>query len=498
MDRKKFIEQVRNGAATFRVDDVRVLFPGSELSGSGQIDLSADGFGLDLRLPEGAEAPRMRGGVLTKKDFGTLEGVIDHDLRFEVKNLPRFHEYSSHNGRLTLRYDLDSIELSPTGSDIQTYDQIRRRLELLESVEALPDNGPHEIASSKGKEASNVTFSGLLLGFKLIARNAATHFEERNDFLGTRTSTQSDTQCGRLSDDWDYGLIQRGEHVEFHLCLRDGRKSTDADQDLVTLDAFLKAIAFIHGQHAWPFTLEFRRDHRLHTDRVRPPRIAKRSPHQPFNERIWFNSVVGNLKWDFGTALQKAYAFFRKKNAVSDEVSNLLFLCREAAGRDANMTITNIALCSFLDSALNLVLKEHVEIGGAERAAKFNDARSALLDFVSLKITPTTSEDDPWMRFGSIISNSEFAAAREKFRAVGECLGLQWDGGWGEIYKFWAKWRPRIVHRGTVGSDSEEEIAAEFNIGSRVVGAIHMLVLKLMRYEGIMVSSTFEDQFRRI
>src|SRR5205823_1898722 len=185
-----------------------------------------------------------------------------------------------------------------------------------------------------------------------------------------------------------------------HLQLKSGRKSTDPSQDLAVLDAFLKAIAFIHGQHAWPFTLQFRRDHKLITDQVRPPKVAKCSPHQPFNERIWFNAVVGNLQWDFGLALQKAYAFFRQNNQLTAEVSELLFLCREAAGGDAHTTISNIALCSLLDSAVNLVFEEKVERREAEAMTEFNDARSTLLGFIAEKVTTVgRAGKEVWKRF---------------------------------------------------------------------------------------------------
>jgi hypothetical protein len=234
------------------------------------------------------------------------------------------------------------------------------------------------------------------------------------------------------------------------------------------------------------------------TDRVRPPKVANCSPHQPFNERIWFNAVVGNLQWDFGMALQKAYAFFREENLTA-EVSKLLFLCREAAGGDAHTTISNIALCSLLDSAVNLLFEERIERRRTEAIAEFNDARSKLLGFIAEKIaTVGRAGKEAWKRFHAIVTNSEFYTARERFRAVGEYLGLRWEGDWQEIYRFWARWRPRVVHRGTAGNEKEEGIAAEFNVGSRVIGAIHMLVLKLMDYEEIMVSSTFEDQVRKI
>ncbi len=498
MDRKEFIEHIRRGSGKFRVDEIKISFPNVEVHGSGVLEVLEHRFRLYVRLPNGAIPPEMPREVVSQKEFGALQGIIDHDLSFEAKNVPPHHQHSGHNGRSTLRYNLDAIELSPVGSDNQTYEEIRRSLERLESSGASQET-TSEAEPSQQQHASSVTFSGLLRGFKLIARNAGTTIVERNDFLGERKSRRNDTQCGDLSGDWEYGLIERGEDVEFHLRSKSGCKSPDANQDLQSLHAFLGALAFIHGQHAWPFTLEFRRDGKLITDRVRAPKIAKRSPHQPFNERIWFNAVAGNFEWDFGMALQKAYAFFSQENQLTAEVSTLLFLCREAAGGDAHGTISNIALCSLLDSAVNLVFEQKVEHQQTEAVKAFDDARSKLLAFIAENIENVgRAAEKAWRRFQTIATNSEFYAAREKFRSVGEHLGFKWEGDWQEIFRFWGKWRPRLVHRGTGGDDDSEPAATHFNIGSRVIGAIHMLVLKLMGYEGVMVSSTFEDQVRKI
>jgi hypothetical protein len=424
MNRQEFIRDVRAGADNFRVDQVGITFPDHAVRGSGTLKLSPEGFSLELRLADGVSVPSWRGGVLTRKDFGSAEGFIEHDLRFEIKNMPPYRRHLQSNGASTLTYHVDAVELAPSGSDTQTYDEIREILRRLESPEE--GEAAQMRASSDADEASCVTFSGLLRGFKLIARNGGTTIEERNDFLGTTTTSLSDTQHGDLSDEWEYGLIERGEDVEFHLRLKEASKSRSSEADLAVLRAFLEAVAFIHGQHAWPFTLEFRRDGRLITDRVRQPKIPKRSPHQPFNERIWFNSRVGNIRWNFGTTLQKAYAFFRREDELSAEVKKLLFLCREAAAGDTHRTISNIALCSLLDSAVNLVFEQKVEKQLTERLEAFNFARSKLLHVIAEHIaTAAHAAKEAWSRFESIVRNSDFYAAREKFRAVGEHLGLR-------------------------------------------------------------------------
>ena len=208
---------------------------------------------------------------------------------------------------------------------------------------------------------------------------------------------------------------------------------------------------------------------------------------------------MGNVQWDFNTALSKVFTFFSAQNELAAEVTQLLFLVREAAGPGTHTTITNIAMCSLLDSTVNLVFEEEIQRRETEALTAFNQARSELLAFITEQSRGANSpKGQAWNRFEAIIKKAEFCAAREKFRLVGEYLGLKWEGDWQEIFRFWARWRPKLVHRGSASDDSADSVAAQFNIGSSVVGAIHMLVLKLMGYEGLMVNSTFEDKVRTI
>src|SRR5205807_5690451 len=98
-----------------------------------------------------------------------------------------------------------------------------------------------------------------------------------------------------------------------------------------------------------------------------------------------------------------------------------------------------------LDSAVNLVFENRVERDDDERVIEFNAARSTLLGFITAKIaTVSGASKEAWKRFHSIITNSESESAREKFRAVGDYIGLKWEDFWDDIYRFWAKWRPRF------------------------------------------------------
>ncbi len=100
--------------------------------------------------------PEWRGGILTRKDFGSGQGVIEHDLPFKVRNLPPYQQHSINNGASTLSYIVDSIELSPTGSDTQTDDQIREMLQRLESAEPR-EAAPAGITSEKDERRAAET-----------------------------------------------------------------------------------------------------------------------------------------------------------------------------------------------------------------------------------------------------------------------------------------------------------------------------------------------------
>jgi hypothetical protein len=73
MDRKEFIEQVRRGGGKFRVDEIRISFPSAEVCGSGMLEVLDHRFWLYLRQPKDAVPPEMPHGVVTQKDFGSLQ-----------------------------------------------------------------------------------------------------------------------------------------------------------------------------------------------------------------------------------------------------------------------------------------------------------------------------------------------------------------------------------------------------------------------------------------
>ena len=100
-------------------------------------------------------------------------------------------------------------------------------------------------------------------------------------------------------------------------------------------------------------------------------------------------------------------------------------------------------------------------------------------------------------RFRRILETAHYWSTREKIRAVVEHLGLAWEGDWEVLYCFWAANRGGLVHRGSKKCD-DDDIAIEFQVQSRIAGAINMIILKLMGYGGIVNSSVFEDQFKRI
>ena len=462
MDRKEFISMVRSGKAGTRIDDVEIAFPGTRIVGSGTFECESSGFRIKVRLPEGEMPPPIpSAGFLGPKDCGTLTGVINHDLPFRVTRMFPSCSMTNSNGRITLDYGASSIELIPQGWDNLTT-EAKKWIHEQVRLDHIKGEFSVDISELSGPDspASSVQFSGLLLDYELIAKHGATKTVEKNDFLGERTFSKADTVYGQLSPQWDFALIQRDGDAEFHLRSREGFKSENEDADQDVLTAFQMAVAFVQGQHAWPFTLEYWRDGRFVVDRIHPPRNFSRTPHHPFSERIWFNARTDKIEWCFENALAKAFSFFHEKSELSEEVSKLLYFVREAKG-----PTTNIVFCSLLESLIKAIFEAQIapkDHGGMSRGKK---------------------------------DHREVPVAK-MFRAVVEHLHLPWENDWEVLCAFWKENRNRLVHRATKTEDDDTFL--DYLIESRVAGAINMLILKLMGYQGYVVSSVYEDQFKQI
>ena len=455
MNREEFIAATRIPGTRIRVDEVKIITPQRELTGRGVLVAQERRFEFTVTLPDGMEPPELRAGIFTKKDFWKMTGVIEDELSFFISALPPISRIENRNGRISVGFHTNAIELSPTGFDELSYEELESLLRSDEEA-AEPSQKPKE-QESKDKCTCSIEFSGFLRGFELIARNGGTEILEKNDFLGERKRSQLDTTFGVLSENLEFGLVKRTDGVEFHLRSRDGYSSDGKEHDIHVFDAFREAIGFLHGTHPWPETIQYRRDHRLLMDRIRTPEKLAVSPHKAFSERIWFNVQSGNISWDYTATLSLAFKFFRQDSSLNREIRQLLFLAREACRVGVHGRISCIAVCSLLESLVNAI----------------------------------------WESAPGFVAPSRRPPAKERFQSVVDRLGLKWNNDWDGLFEFWRTNRNGLVHRcaeSKIGDNGGNDISVE----SRIGGAINILILKLMGYSGIVCASVYEDKFKTI
>jgi hypothetical protein len=469
MNRDKCIELIRTGSAKFCANDVEISFPNetpADKPRDGFITCSEDRFRLSLRATRATNIPSLTTKFVGATDFGTATGLIDGSLFFRISALHPSGAHTQINTNLIQHFNFDRLDFST------------------------------ELPS--GNAAKSVEVHGLLEDYKLIAPEEQTTTIKHGPF-GETESWALDMATGKLSEGWSYALIEQEKNLEFRL-LKTGEQNSTFEEERRLTEAFLKSVAFIHGQHAWPIWMRHRRGRKYVLDWIRPPSRPVRSPHRPFNERIWFNAKAGKIAWSFNEALLRAFNFFLAESELAKEMAGLLHQLRDATAAGTVKTVNNIVLCALLESAVNAIYENQATPTPTTVEQEFNRLRIALIETIRQKSIATGQADAATQAAGDRLidklSNTTYWHIREKFRAVVEKLGLKWGDDWENLYKFWNKWRHPIIHRASRKIDEHD--FATFKIQSRLAGAIHLLALRSMGYSGIAVKSVFEDVFTNI
>lgn len=468
MNRDRCIKLIRTGSAKFCANDVKISFPKDsplDQHHDGYITCREGRFRLSLRALPPTNVEPLVTKFVGASDFGTAKGLIDGSMIFRI---PRLQPSGAHNqvGRNVIQhFNFDRLDFS--------------------------DESPPLFA------AESVEVNGLLEDFELIAPEEKTSSIERTPF-GETESTSLNAAKGRLSEAWSYALVQREKDLEFILLKGDDNHSKFDDERRVT-EAFLKSMAFIHGQHGWPIWMRHRRDGKYIFDWIRPPHPSIRSPHRPFNERIWFNARIGQITWRFNDALLCAFNFFVSQSELANEIAQLLHQLREATSGGPVKRVNNIVLCALLESAVNAIYEDRAQSEKMTTEQEFDRLRIDLIETIRQKAgmgNELSATKHAGERLIGILSNASYWHAREKFQTVVGQLGLEWCEDWENLYHFWNKWRHPVIHR--AGSRTDDDDFTTFKIQSRFAGAIHLLTLRAMGYRGIAIKSVFEDAFARI
>jgi len=501
MKKQDFLNAIRQDGASFRADNISIDTGSGKVSGKGTLRISKGRFSLDVPLDDLSKVPETPTGIIDRSRFWKVRGLIEDEIEFGFEGMPsgRRENYGHHPWKV-LPLSSCFIDVVPTGWDTLT--NAERKTWQEEAIKArLPagaDNAPSSASQdspppTKDDHASvDVRFDATLREFQLIAFNGGTTLTSKNDFLGeSPAGSKLDTFHGEFQG-WRFALIQNEKDLDVYFWAQPEYKSASEEDDRRLFRAFLDAVAFTHGQHAWPFSTEHRHDGKLVLDRVHLTSGVARTPHAPFTERLDGNGRTGRLKWGFSEPLEKAFRFFGSNSAVSSEVTHLLYLFREASASGVPKRITLLSLCCLLESLVRLIYEEEIAPQRTMEVAEFQKVKKEICDELTKKSQPA------YQRLAAVVTNVDPVNIRIQFGAVVEHLGLEPPARWDELYRLWSKFRNPISHRMSKADEADGALKDDLLAESRIAGAINCMILKLMSYSGYIRLSAYEDEYGQI
>ena len=478
MNSDEFVKIVRNGSEKLRVDEIVIRTGSEELHGKGMLRISRERIELDATIREGEMLPEFRTGIYTKRDSWKLTGIIEDQLQFKCDHVgPTFsRQYSLLDGITRCTFKLHPIDLIPAGWDAMSRND--RNEILKQEAERNPQITPPQI-SVENDSQNDVSFYATLFEYPLLA-------------------TTWGKEVKGETENFEFVLTKESENSDLRVALQSKKnyQSSGEEEDWAKFDAFMHALAFANGIHAWPYRREYWRAGQKITDRVTSAYKLKKTFHAPFTDRLAFDAQTGSLKWDFQDSIRKAAAFFESNSTFSIEVSIILFLFREA-DEGVHSEITTIALCTLFENLVRLLFRELSlkEKADGENLESFEEAKTEIANQINLQIA---EKGEGYRRLLNIVKSAQLFSMEQMFHAVVNHFGLKWEDDMENIFKTWKRARHPLVHDKARAEMSEDDLKSSVINESRIAGAINILLLKLFGYSGHMRHSTFEDGYRQV
>ena len=516
MTADEFAKIVREGSDKLRVDTIVLNFGGQEFHGSGTMLIGGKSIKLHVELNGGERLPEFHVGIHTKKDTWKLKGIIEYDLEFQCD---RAMVASPRDGLGRWgTFDLNPVYLVPSGLDVMSSRELT----------AFLSQGENE-----GQPASD--------GDNAICFTAMIQEYPFYEPLGGRKWE------GEI-EGFDFTLEKETETADLHVTMNSKNVyiSSGQAEDENKFMALMSALAFTTGANAWPYRIEHRRGGKKISDMVRATGKISRISHTPFSNGLAFDAVVGKRKWNCLDVLKKGTAFFETNSTLSKEISNILFLFRQADAEAVHSEITMIALCALFENLVQMLFRElKLEEKAKDEQGGFKDA--ALQSFVNAKqklkaeISPQVwklarefykeknlSEQEPEVGDGSKL----FDKAKNEFREeidrqiADECEGLhrmyrtvdstgifsipkkfqailnhlQLDEHWRremkQAFSIWNKARNELFHLKERTTLSEDDQKKDLTDQCQIAAAVNVLILKLIGYSGPMRASTLWGDYQ--
>lgn len=440
--------------------------------------ISRERIELDTTVDEGERLPQFKTGIYTKKDSWRLAGIIEDQLHFKCEHVgPTFKtQFSWPAGITRCTFDIHPIDLIPAGWDAMSRED---RVKFLQhEAEKNPSIVPeHHIP--KDASPDDVSFYATLFEYPLLRSNWGNEVKGETDnyeFVLTKDKSDSDLRVA----------LHSKKH--YH--------STGAQEDWFKFNAFMNALAFVNGVHAWPYRREYWKAGQKITDRITAAHKLKKTVHAPFSDQLAFSAQTGSIKWDFQDTIRKVASFFEADSKLSREIAIVGFLFREA-DEGVHSDITTVFLCTLFENVVRLLFQE-LNLQGKFDSSDlqlFKDAKVEIIDHIKLQIP---KKGGGYRRLCNIVQSAPPYSIDQMIRSVVDHFGLKWEGDLEHIVTTWKRARNPLVHGKARAEMSEDEFRASVLTESQIAGAINILLLKLFGYSGHMRHSAFEDGYRQI
>jgi len=496
MTQDEFVKVVRKGSGTLRVDDITLRTGEREARGKGLLTINSDSLKLRMVLDDGQVAPNCKPGVYTESDCWQLTGTIEDFIPFncEVHGTSPGMSIQWDKRRQNLTFDLNQIELVPTGWDaltLQQREQLDQQLhEMNRNVEV--KDVPKTDSQPNQNSKRHVYFYARIANYPLpTSLGKATETITKNPYFGESSGWRLDTIMGDIRHH-EFAFIKEsdGADLEIYIKSKEGFQSSNEDEDWDYFYGIMRSLSFVLGVHAWPYQIQYWRNGPRIVNRITPTRHLAKTVHAPFHMQ----------NFDFQDVIRRASEFFGSKSALSKEVAEILFLFREAADFEfVHGDITVLTSCVLFESLVNQLfkglnleeksLRENADLELCKVAK--TEIAAQIKEFISIK-------GKGYERLYNVVSHMQLFTVREKLQAVANHFGLEWQGDMEDVFKTWQKARDPLVHGKGRANLSEADRKDLMLAESRIAGAINILVLKTVGYSGKMSASVFEGKYRQI
>jgi hypothetical protein len=453
--------------APLSVGQIIIVTNDGDFSGRGRISAIDGKLELAVILDGERELPRI-GSSTTRDKFWKIGCIIEEHApvwTLGIAGRRNTHREAQHFTSSAC-FDLDIVHhlTVPLG-------EYGREAVMTAAGDPDPGEDPHEQAYAFAR----------LVNHKLMWHNLYSQTVQENGFL-----IQRDTLRGAF-DEFEYALIKRGEDCEVHLRLKKGAVISPRIFRN-TFSALLRAVAFLHGQHAWPQWERVETGSRVLDEFATAPRNVPKTIHTLLTETACaYNADPTSL-------IEKAVHTFVRTDEFSRSLEDYIFLAREAGAKETPLQVGTLSLCATFEGLVGLLHKQLCESESSAHIAEFREARAILMRHIEEQRTCAASEQKSviaWERLGGILASAHPFRIADRYRQLAKHFQLPWEDNMAKALDSWNGQRHRLAHGAPQDDANLEDVFHQ----SRIAGAINVMIGATLGYSGLAVLSPIEDQY---